>query len=120
MELCKKPVVKCSECSNQAFLPLDEKAVKRHIEGKDVIGVYPMTDDEKCFFLAFDFDKECWFDDINALRKTCKDEGINIGIERSRSGNGGHAWIFFVEAIPAFIGQTVGNLYDYQDNVCSF
>lgn len=106
--LCKKPIVKCSECSNQAFLPLDEKAIKRHIEGKDVIGVYPMTDDEKCFFLAFDFDKECWFDDINALRKTCKDEGINIGIERSRSGNGGHAWVFFVEAIPAFLARQLG------------
>ncbi|MFV1976760.1 MAG: DEAD/DEAH box helicase family protein, partial [Candidatus Scalindua sp.] len=106
--LCKKPVVKCSECSHQAFLPLDEKAVKRHIEGKDVIGVYPMTDDEKCFFLAFDFDKECWFDDINALRETCKDEGINIGIERSRSGKGGHAWIFFEEAIPALLARQLG------------
>mgnify|MGYP003508364902 FL=1 len=53
----------------QSFLPVDEDAIKRHIEGNDVIGIYPMTDDEKCFFLAFDFDKECWFDDINALRK---------------------------------------------------
>ena len=106
--LCKKPIVKCSECSNQAFLPLDEKAVKRHIEGKDVIGVYPMTDDEKCFFLAFDFDKECWLDDINALRKTCKDDGINIGIERSRSGKGGHAWIFFEEAIPSLLARQLG------------
>ncbi len=58
--LCEKPVVKCSECSHQAFLPLDEIAIRRHIEGKDVIGIYPMTDDEKYFFLAIDFDKGCW------------------------------------------------------------
>ena len=106
--LCKKPVVKCSECSHQNFLAFDEKAVKRHIEGKDVIGIYPMTDDEKCFFLAFDFDKECWFDDINALRKTCNNEDITVGIERSRSGKGGHAWIFFEEAIPAFLARQLG------------
>ncbi|MCK4642306.1 DEAD/DEAH box helicase [bacterium] len=106
--LCKKPNVKCSICSNQAFLAFDNTAIERHLSGKDVIGIYPMTEDEKCFFLAFDFDKECWLQDINALRESCFDEGIDIRVERSRSGKGGHGWIFFEEAVPAYLARQLG------------
>lgn len=106
--LCRKPQVRCSECSNQAFSAFDNTAIERHLSGKDVIGMYPMTEDEKCFFLAFDFDKDCWLKDINALRETCENEGIDIRIERSRSGKGGHVWIFFEEAVPVFLARQLG------------
>ncbi len=107
--LCKKPAVKCSECPRQSFKPLDESAVRQHFAGKEVIGVYPMLQNESCFFLAMDFDKEHWFDDISALKIVCQEQGVPVAIERSRSGVGGHAWIFFNEEIPAVLARRLGS-----------
>ena len=55
--LCRKPAVKCSECPNQQFLAFDEATIRQHLEGRQVIGVYPMLKDESCHFIAIDFDK---------------------------------------------------------------
>ena len=65
--ICEKPQVKCSECLNQSFKPLGEKVVLDHLQGRHSIGVYPMLKDETCWFLAADFDKETWLDDVAAL-----------------------------------------------------
>lgn len=107
--LCRKPVVKCSECPNREFHSLDERAISQHISGKLVIGVYPMLPDETCYFLAVDFDKEQWLEDIRALKAVCCNEGVPAVIERSRSGTGGHLWIFFDQAIPATLARQLGS-----------
>ena len=106
--LCRKPAIKCSECPNQGFLPLDESAIKRHLTGAQVMAVYPMLKNEHCHFLAMDFDKEHWMDDIRAIMRTCGEEKIPAAVERSRSGSGGHVWIFFSEAIPAVLARRLG------------
>lgn len=107
--LCRKPAVKCSECPNKEFYPLDERAINQHILGKHVVGIYPMLPDETCHFLAVDFDKEQWFEDVGALKSVCCNEGIQVVIERSRSGAGGHLWIFFDQAIPAALARQLGS-----------
>ena len=106
--LCRKPAIKCSECPNQGFLPLDESAIKRHLTGAQVMAVYPMLENESCYFLTMDFDKEHWMDDIRAIMRTCGEEKIPAAVERSRSGSGGHVWIFFSEAIPAVLARRLG------------
>ena len=68
--ICEKPRIKCSECPNQAFMPLNEKVVLDHLQGRHSIGVYPMLKDETCWFLSADFDKESWLDDVAAFKKT--------------------------------------------------
>ena len=94
--VCDKPAVKCSECPNRRFLPFTDDAVRQHLAGQDetggefVIGVYPMLLDESCLFLAADFDKEGWPEDIRAVRETCGQMGLPAAVERSRSGNGAH------------------------------
>ena len=65
--ICEKPRVKCIECPNQAFLPVNDKVVIDHLQGRHSIGVYPMLKDETCWFLAADFDKYSWLDDVAAL-----------------------------------------------------
>ncbi len=107
--LCRKPAIKCSECPNQQFLPFDEAAIRQHLEGRQVIGVYPMLKNESCHFLAIDFDKESWLDDIRAIMETCRQEGIPAAVERSRSGSGGHIWIFFSEEVPAILVRKLGS-----------
>ena len=107
--ICGKPGVKCSECRNQKFMPLDTNAIVEHLSGNQVIGIYPMLQNDNCFFLAMDFDREHWLDDISVLKKICNDEGIPAIIERSRSGTGGHLWIFFNEEIPAVLARKLGS-----------
>jgi hypothetical protein len=56
--VCEKPRVKCSECQNQAFIPIGDQVVLDHLQGRHVIGVYPLVEDDTCWFLAADFDHE--------------------------------------------------------------
>ena len=108
--VCEKPRVKCSECMHQAFPPLDETAARDHLTGKCVIGTYAIRGDNTCVFLAADFDGKGWNEDVLAYRKAALDLGIDVAIERSRSGNGGHAWIFFSEPVPALMARRLGTL----------
>ncbi len=104
----RKPPVKCSECDNRMFLPVTDQVIMDHLQGRHVIGVYPMLPDDACWFLAADFDKETWKDDVSAFRETCKSMNIPVAIERSRSGNGAHAWFFFAEPVSAATARTMG------------
>lgn len=103
-----KPPVKCSECSNRKFLPVTDQVIIDHLQGRHVIGVYPMLPDDICHFLAADFDKETWMDDVRAFRETCKNMSIPVAVERSRSGNGAHAWFFFTGPVSAATARAMG------------
>jgi superfamily II DNA or RNA helicase/very-short-patch-repair endonuclease len=112
--LCDKRAVRCQDCPSRRFLPLSDETIRQHLTGRDergrefVVGVYPMLLDETCFFLAIDFDKEGWRADIGAVRETCRQLGLPAAVERSRSGNGGHLWLFFAEALPAVLARKLG------------
>jgi len=43
--------------------------------------------------------KNEWQSDIAAFHETCRTYRIPAVIERSRSGNGGHVWIFFQDSV---------------------
>ena len=108
--VCEKPRVKCSECFHQAFPPLDEAAARDHLTGKHTIGTYAIRQDNSCVFLAADFDGAGWREDILAYRDAAMELGIVVALEKSRSGNGGHAWIFFSEPVPALAARRLGTL----------
>src|SRR2546425_187964 len=74
--VCEKPRVKCGECPNQAFLPVEDHLVLDHLRGRHVVGVYPLLTDERCWFLAADFDKTSWTDDVAAFVETCRVAGL--------------------------------------------
>ena len=106
--LCDKPKVKCGECPNQAFISVTEKTIHDHFQGRHVVGVYPMLPDETCWFLAVDFDKGQWQDDVSAFINTCKAKGVPHAVERSRSGNGAHVWFFFATPVSASTARKMG------------
>lgn len=106
--LCKKPKIKCRECTNQAFMPVTKKTIYDHLQGHHIVGVYPMLQDETCWFLAVDFDKGQWRDDVTAFVKTCLTKNIPYAVERSRSGNGAHVWFFFASPVPASTARKMG------------
>ncbi len=108
--LCEKPKTKCSQCNNRALTPLNDQVLYDHLSGKQTIGVYPLLLDDSCGFLAVDFDKSSWQDDVLAFLQTCDELNIPASLECSRSGNGGHVWIFFSEFIPAVFARQMGNV----------
>ncbi len=106
--VCEKPRVKCGECPNQAFLPVEDQVILDHLQGRHVIGAYPLLPDETCWFLAVDFDKASWTDDVAAFVETCRVNGLPAAVERSRSGNGAHVWFFFSAPVAASIARKMG------------
>lgn len=113
--LCDKRRVKCAECKNRRFAPLTEQAIYKHLQGKsplgtDAVGVYPLTEDECCYFLAMDFDGDGWQKDVAAVRTVCNEYKISFLVERSRSGQGGHIWFFFADKIKASKARKFGTL----------
>jgi hypothetical protein len=73
------------------------------------IGLYPLLTDETCWFLAADFDKSTWAEDIVSVREVCRARNIPAAVERSRSGNGAHLWIFFSSPVPASLARQLGS-----------
>ena len=116
--ICEKPKIKCSDCQRQNFIPVTDEIIRNHLTGfKDnswsnsdyVIGVYPLLQNDTCCFLAVDFDKLSWKQDVLAFLEVCRELNIPASLERSRSGNGGHIWIFFSEPVPASTARKLGS-----------
>jgi len=107
--VCDKPKVKCGECPNQAFVSVDDQVIRDHLQGRHVLGVYPLLEDETCWFLAVDFDKSEWQEDVAAFVESCSQLGLPTAVERSRSGNGAHVWFFFDGPLPAATARQVAS-----------
>lgn len=112
--LCEKGRVSCAKCPNRVLRPLDDAAIYRHLagrdaQGRDVIGLYPMLPDETCYLLALDFDDANWQDCARAVASVCRAHSIPFALERSRSGQGAHVWLFFAEAIPCAKARQLGD-----------
>jgi hypothetical protein len=90
------------------FLPMTDAVIENHLLGKETVGVYPLLPDETCWFLAADFDKKTWEYDSLAFLETCRGLSVPAALERSRSGKGGHIWIFFDRALPAVTARKLG------------
>jgi superfamily II DNA or RNA helicase len=118
--VCGEPQVRCGECPNQSFIPVSDEVIEAHLRGEDrirhngrgdfVVGVYPLLFDDTCRFLAVDFDDESWSSDALAFLTTCREFGVPAALERSRSGNGGHVWLFFADAVPAFEARRLATM----------
>lgn len=106
--VCHKPRVKCGECSQRMLLPVSDEMIFNHLSGKKTIGVYPLLNDDHCYFLAVDFDKQEWREDAGAFMQSCRELAIPAALEISRSGNGAHVWIFFVAPVPAREARLLG------------
>lgn len=106
--ICFKPKVKCTECKNNLFAPLDKEQIKDHLMGKHVLGLYPLTTNDTCFLLVMDFDESSWMEDVKVISSVCNIHNIPMVVERSRSGNGCHIWYFFEKELKASYARKFG------------
>jgi len=90
------------------FFALTDQVIHDHLTGKITAGVYPLLTDKTCWFLAADFDKATWQDDLRAFLQTCAEWKVPVVLERSRSGRGGHIWIFYEAPLPASLARKLG------------
>ena len=123
----KKDGVRCKDCELRAYKPITLPLIKAHMNGtdpngNDVVAIYPMLENNLCQLLVFDFDNHAkgaeqedyaniddrWKEEINALRRICKNLDVDAVVERSRSGRGAHLWIFFKEMLPARLARKFG------------
>ncbi|MDD5261256.1 MAG: DEAD/DEAH box helicase family protein [Methylacidiphilales bacterium] len=101
-------ISKAEAKAQRQLLPLTDQVIHGHLSGKWTVGIYPLLQDERCWFLAADFDKAAWREDVAAYLKTCSQWAIPACLERSRSGQGAHVWIFFETPVAASIARKLG------------
>jgi len=106
--ICEKPRIKCGDCTNRLLIPLSDAVIYDHLAGKHTVGVYPLLEDDTCYFLAADFDEADWRDDAQAFMQSCEELGVPAALEISRSGNGAHAWVFFASRVSARDARRLG------------
>lgn len=95
---------------SNSYYPLTKTVIEGHLTGDLTLGIYPLLRNNTCWFLAIDFDKNDWKEDVKHFIGTCKQLRIPAYMERSRSGNGCHVWFFFTEPISATLAREFGTL----------
>lgn len=106
--VCEKPRIKCGDCSNRLLIPLSDAVIYNHLAGEHTVGVYPLMEDDSCYFLAVDFDEAEWWEDARAFMQSCDELGVPAALEISRSGKGAHAWVFFAGRVSARDARRLG------------
>lgn len=113
--VCNKTMgKKCKTCQYRENKPISKETIYKHMYGNYPIGIYPLLENDTCFFLSLDFDdkdsKKDIKSDVLAFASVCDKYEVPIAIERSRSGNGIHIWMFFDTNIKAITARKLGSL----------
>jgi superfamily II DNA or RNA helicase len=106
--VCEKPRIKCGDCDHRLLIPLSDAVIYDHLAGEHTVGVYPLLEDDSCYFLAVDFDEAEWRQDAQAFMQSCNELGVPAALEVSRSGRGAHVWVFFAGRVSARDARRLG------------
>jgi len=90
------------------YLPLTPEVLSAHLSGQMHVGLYPLLDGDRCWWLAADFDGAAAMLDALNYVKAARALGVPTGLEVSRSGTGAHAWTFFTAPLPAETARRLG------------
>jgi hypothetical protein len=94
--------------SSREYLPLTSDIIASHLTGDIDLGLYPLLDGDRCWWLAADFDGSAAMLDALSYQKAARAVGAPVALEVSRSGQGAHAWLFFTSPVPVATARQVG------------
>ncbi|EFN8184512.1 DEAD/DEAH box helicase [Escherichia coli] len=106
--ICGKPRIKCGDCVHRQLIPVSDLVIYQHLAGTHTAGLYPLLEDDSCYFLAVDFDEAEWQKDASAFMRACDELGVPAVLEISRSRQGAHVWIFFASRVSAREARRLG------------
>ncbi|HFP5524601.1 TPA: DEAD/DEAH box helicase family protein [Escherichia coli] len=106
--ICGKPRIKCGDCAHRQLIPVSDLVIYHHLAGTHTAGMYPLLEDDSCYFLAVDFDEAEWQKDASAFMRSCDELGVPAALEISRSRQGAHVWIFFASRVSAREARRLG------------
>ena len=87
--------------AQKTYKQLTDEEILKHLKGEQLIGIYPLLSDNTSWFITADFDEENWAKESIKFLNLCIEKGLPAYMERSRSGNGAHVWLFFEQAYQA-------------------
>lgn len=90
------------------YLPLTDEVIAQHLAGGQTVGLYPLLPGDACQLVACDFDGSTWALDALAYLDACTANAVPAALERSRSGDGAHAWVFFTGPVSAAAARALG------------
>ena len=93
--------------NNKTLLKLTDEEIVKHLNGEKLIGIYPLLTDNTSWLIVADFDEVNWIEDAKKFINTCNEKNIPAYLERSRSGKGGHVWIFFEQPYAAIKSRRI-------------
>ncbi len=93
--------------TDKSYLKLNSQQIIKHIEGRQFIGIYPLLKNNTSWFIVADFDKGDWKEQCKKALEICRKHNLPAYLERSRSGNGGHIWLFFEQTYPAIKSRKI-------------
>lgn len=110
--ICQKMHRKpCRTCKNRDSMPLSDDLIRRHLNGFDILGVYPLFNIDQCLFVAGDFDNHSGardpLADVKAFYEVTQVQEIPCYVLRSKSGKGYHTYIFFSGPVHAWKARAV-------------
>ncbi|HCU5624937.1 TPA: DEAD/DEAH box helicase family protein [Escherichia coli] len=106
--ICGKPRIKCGDCAHRQLIPVSDLVIYHHLAGTHTAGMYPLLEDDSCYFLAVYFDEAEWQKDASAFMRSCDELGVPAALEISRSRQGAHVWIFFASRVSAREARRLG------------
>lgn len=92
---------------DKIYLKLDDYQLSKHLSGEKFIGIYPLLKDNTSWFIVADFDKKNWEEQSKKAVNACEKFDIPAYLERSRSGNGAHVWVFFNKPYSAIKSRRI-------------
>jgi len=98
---------RCRDCESKKYAKFSEQYIDQHLRGYKTYGIYPLLEDNTSYFIVADFDGKNWEKDAVKFIRECRKQNLFTYLERSRSGSGGHVWLFFEDKYPAYKSRNI-------------
>lgn len=61
---------------DKSYLPFSDEQLSKHLTGQQLVGIYPLLEDNTSWFIAADFDEKNWITESVEFIKVCREHSI--------------------------------------------